>query len=227
VADLGGTVKRWCQEESLSLMAEQDSEATLACAITLPGYTPLTISLRARAAQPGQVLLSHTAHMPLPEEVEGRPDAQERLAVLLERVAASRSALIDCRLVQWKGELATEIVATLHEEGATKQGFLVTLEEIRKVTRVVAWELEAMALTLGLVSEVSARVGDIVERTEALASDTAKAIQESEAATEPSAPQPQPPPAPAPPAGIFCSTCGRQAKPQQRFCTGCGTSLQG
>ena len=230
MADLGGTVKRWCQEESLSLMAEQDSEATLACAITLPGYTPLTISLRARAAQPGQVLLSHTAHMPLPEEVEGRPDAQERLVALLERVAASRSALIDCRLVQWKGELATEIVATLHEEGTTKQGFLVALEEIRKVTRVVAWELEAMALTLGLVSEVSARVGDIVERTEALASEAAEAVAAAEATVAPTeAPPlaPSPSPAPAAPAGVFCTTCGRQARPGARFCTGCGATLEG
>jgi hypothetical protein len=236
----GDAIKRWCQEESLPVVTEQEAEADLACTVTLPGDPPLAVSVRASVGQPGRVLLSHTAHTPLPEEVGGESEAQQRLAALLERVAASRSALVDCRPVQWKGELATEIVVTLHEDGATKQGFLVALEEIRKVRSVLAWELDTMALTVGLVSEVRSRVEGVVERTEALASDAAKAVQEFEASAaalepasatavpEPPPPTPAPPPAPAAPSagGVFCTECGRQARPGARFCNGCGASLE-
>jgi len=230
----GDAIKRWCQEESLPVVTEQEAEADLACTVTLPGDPPLAISVRASAAQPGRALLSHTAHTPLPEEVGGESEAQQRLAALLERVAASRSVLVDCRLVQWKGELATEIVVTLHEDGMSKQAFLTALEEIRKVRRVVEWELDAMAQTAGLMSEVRSGIGAIVERTEALASDAAKAIQEFEApatAAEPAPTAPTPPPPPAAPpaapdAGVFCTECGRQARPGARFCNGCGSPLE-
>ncbi len=60
----------------------------------------------------------------------------------------------------------------------------------------------------------------------------AEPAQAPEAPPEPTpAPTPPPPPPePAPPpapAGLFCPKCGKQAKPDQRFCIGCGTSLEG
>jgi len=175
--------------------------------------------------------MSHTTHVPLPEEIDRDPKAQQRLAALMERVAASRSALVECRLVEWRGALTAEIATTLHEEGASKQGFLTAVEEIRKVTRVMAWELEAMALTMGMVSEMGARIGSIVERSEALAADAARAVKEFEApaAVEdapPPAPPSPPPVPPAAPASVFCANCGQQAKPGARFCRQCGAALE-
>ena len=131
-----------------------------------------------------------------------------------------------------------EIAVTLHEEGMSKQSFLAALEEVRKVERVISWELESLALTLGMMSEVHSRVADITARTEALATDAASAVAKAEAeaaaADVPAAPTVDPSPAspvtegtPGPtPTRLFCTNCGRQVRPQQRFCTVCGSPLE-
>ena len=234
------TLKRWCQEESLSFAAQQEQDATLACAVTLPGAPPLSVAVRAPASHPGRILVGNTAQMPLPEELVRDPEASQRLTALLERVAASRSLLVDCALLPGQGELKAEIAVTLHEEGMSKQSFLAALEEVRKVERVISWELESLALALGMMSEVYSRVADITARTEALATDAASAVAEAEAAaalTEP------PPPAvePSQPqvetavvaeqsdasSDVFCPNCGQQMRPDARFCRSCGANLKG
>ena len=70
---LGDSIKRWCQEESVSVAAQQDDETALDYAVTLSGDPPVSISLRASAERPGRVVLSHTAHMSLPEEAAREP----------------------------------------------------------------------------------------------------------------------------------------------------------
>ena len=229
MALLADNIKRWCQEESLSLVSRQGDESLLSYVITLPGDPPLSVDVTASADTSRRILLSHTAPLPITQD-SSDPGAPQRVAALLERVAASRSALVDCRLIQREGEPTAQIVVTLHEEGATKQSFLVALEEIRNVRRVVAWEMETMALTLGLVSDIRSRAAKIAQQTEALASEAAEAVAAAEATVAPTeAPPlaPSPSPAPAAPAGVFCTTCGRQARPGARFCTGCGATLEG
>ena len=244
MALLADNIKLWCQEESLSLVPRQGDESALSCVITLPGDPPLSVDVTASPDTSRRILLSHTAPLPATQD-SSDPDAPQRVAALLERVAASRSALVDCRLLQGEGEPTAQIVVTLHEEGVSKHSFLSALGEIGKVRRVIAWEMETMALTLGLVSDIRSCAAEIAQRTEALASDAAEAVAAAGAsaaptrppppAAEPPPPQPPapaPPPAPVPPptaaaASLFCPNCGRQARPGARFCSGCGASLEG
>ena len=232
------TVKRWCQEEFLSFVSQQEADATLACAVTLPGDPPLSVAVRAPASQPGRLLVSDTVQMPLPDEVARGPDAGEQLAALLERVAASRSLLVECSLLPSPGELKTQIVVTLHEEGMSKQSFLAALEEVRKVERVIGWEVESMAMAMGMMSDVHSRVADIAARTEALASDAASAVAEAAAAlTEPPPPAVEPSQPQAETAvvaeqsdassDVFCRNCGQQLRSDARFCKACGANLKG
>jgi len=177
--------------------------------------------------------------MPLPDELAADAEATQRLTALLERVAASRSLLVECSLLPSQGELKTQIVVTLHEEGMSKQSFLAALEEVRKVERVIGWEVESMAMALGMMSEVHSRVADIAARTEALGSDAASAVAEAEAA----AALTEPPPAvePSQPqaetavvveqsdasSDVFCRNCGQHVRPDARFCRACGANLKG
>ena len=224
---LGDSIRRWCEEESLSAVVEQDDESALACAVSPPGDPSLSIAVRASGPQPSRVLLAHTFDLPIPVEIAADPDAPQRIATLLDRVAASRSGLIDCRPLAPEGKAAAEVTLTLHADGISKQNFLSTLEEVRKVVRVIGWELEGMSAAADIVSGVRA----LVEQTGALTSElaeTAAAPVEAESAPQagppPLAPQPQPPAAPD--AGVFCAECGRQARPGARFCNGCGAPLE-
>jgi hypothetical protein len=227
VTVLADSIKRWCEQESLAATVGGDEETALAGIVSLPGEPALSIDLRASAKEPARVLLSHSFELPIPAEIAANEEAASAIGGLLERVAAGRSSLLECHQTVQAGKATIEVMVTLHEDGMSKQGFLTALEEIRKVRRVIEWELDAMAQAVGLMSDVQSGLGAIVERTGALASDAAKAAQEFEAAAA-AEPAPQPQSAAALPAGgVFCPNCGRQAKPQQRFCTGCGTSLQG
>jgi hypothetical protein len=151
------------------------------------------------------------------------PEGPQQIATLLERVAANRSGLVECHPPAREGKTPAEVVVTLHEDGLSKHSFLTALEEVSKVTRVIAWELEGISMSAEVLSEVQS----IVAQTGALASEVAQAGQEAPPPAEEPTPAPAPPPAPAAPAGVFCPNCGRQAKPQQRFCTGCGAPLEG
>ena len=230
------TVKRWCQEESLLFVSQQETGAVLAFAVALPGDPSLNVTVRALASRPGRLLISNIVQIPLPEELAADAEAPQRFTSLLEHVAASRSLLVDCALLPGQGELKAEIAVTLHEEGMSKQSFLAALEEVRKVERVISWEVESLALTLGMMSEVHSRVADITARTGALATDTASAVAEAEAAVADVAAAPTVEPSPAspvterapeaPPTRLFCTNCGREVRPQQRFCTVCGSRLE-
>jgi hypothetical protein len=226
VTALGDSIKRWCEQESLAFTAEGDEATAFAGIVALPGEPALSVGVEASAAQPSRVLLSHSFEQAIPPEVAADAEAPTRIADLLERVAASRSTLLECRQKVQAGKATIEVVVTLHEDGMSKQGFLTALEEIRKVRRVVEWELEAMAEAVGLMSDVRSGLGAIVERTEALASDAAKAVQEFEAPAAAETATPQPQPAAAPDDGVFCTECGRQARPGARFCNGCGSPLE-
>ena len=234
------TLKRWCQEESLSFVSQQEADAALACAVALPGDSSLTVTVRALAPHPGRLLVSNIVQIPLPEELAADAEAPQRLTALLERVAASRSLLVDCALLPGQGELKAEIAVTLHQEGMSKQSFLAALEEVRKVERVISWELESLALALGMMSEVYSRVADITARTEALATDAASAVAEAEAAaalTEPPPPavEPSQPQAEAAvvaeqsdaSSDVLCPNCGQQMRSDARFCRSCGANLKG
>lgn len=226
---LGDNIKRWCQVESLSVVIQQDDDVALACDVSISSDPPLTVSVRSSEHPAARTLLSHTFEPSVPAEVAGADQGNERVTALLERVTTSRSGLVECHLVEPTERPTVEIVATLHEDGMTKQGLLSALEEIRKVRSVIAFELEEMGLAASMVSEAQSRLGSIVEEAPA----TAEAISPPEAATVQAQPQPEPTPAPPPeapppaPTRRFCSSCGRETKPGQRFCIGCGTSLEG
>jgi len=230
---LGDKIKRWCQEESLSVVAEQDDEAGLACTVSLPGESPLSISVRASGPQPSRILLVCAFDLSVPAKTVADPEGPQQIATLLERVAANRSGLVECHPPAREGKTPAEVVVTLHEDGLSKHSFLTALEEVSKVTRVIAWELEGISMSAEVLSDVRA----IVEQAGTFASEVAQVGGKADApASAPAAtvtpapvspPAPAPPPAAAPPAAVFCPNCGRQAKPQQRFCSGCGTSLEG
>jgi len=246
---LGDNIKRWCQEESLSLIVEQDDEAALACAVSLPADPPLSISVRASGPLPSRVVLGQVFELPAPAEMSADPEGPQRIAMLLERVAAGRSGLVECRQTAQEGKPAAEAVVTLHQDGISKQSFLSALEEVRKVVRVIAWELEGISAAEDVLSEVRA----VVEQSGAFTSEFTQAAEGLRAAATPveapppqeaappepapaplaepaPAPQPAVPPEPTPPpapAGLFCPKCGKQAKPEQRFCIGCGAPLEG
>jgi hypothetical protein len=245
MSDLGSKIKGWCQEQSLALAAEQDDDAGLVYVVTMPGEPALSLMIRGSGAEPDPVTVTHTFEMPVPQEVQSDPEGREQVATLLERTAASRSGLIDCRLVNGDGRTAAEVSVTLHGDGLTKQSFLSALTEISKVRRVVTWGLDNMTLAMDTLTDMSA----MVQETEALASEISKvaegmeeavaaeeAAPPSEAVSAEAPPPPSPPePAPAPaaeaapppaPERRFCSSCGRETKPGQRFCIGCGTSLE-
>jgi hypothetical protein len=229
VTALGDNIKRWCQVESLSVVIQQDDDVALACDVSVSNDPPLTVSVRSSGHPAARTLLSHTFEPSIPAEVAGADQGNERVTALLERVTTSRSGLVECHLVGPKERPAAEIVATLHDDGMTKQGLLSALEEIRKVRSVITFELEEMGLAASMVSEVQSRLGNIVEE----APDTAEAISPPEAATAAQAQQTAPAPSPTPEAAApsaptrrFCPNCGREAKPGQRFCIGCGTSLE-
>jgi hypothetical protein len=236
MSDLGSKIKGWCQEQSLGLAAEQDDDAGLVYVVAMPGEPALSVTIRGAGAEPDPVMVTHTFEIPVPEGVQRDPEGREQVATLLERTAASRSGLIDCRLVDGDGKSSAEVSVTLYGDGLTKQSFLSALTEISKVRRVVAWGLDNMALAMDTLTDMSA----MVQETEALASEISKvaegmeeAVAAEEAAPPPpdaapatSAPAPQAP-SPPTPARRFCSNCGREAKPGQRFCIGCGTSLEG
>ena len=150
------------------------------------------------------------------------PEGPQRIAALLERVAASRSALVECRPVAQGGKLAAEVAVTLHADGVSKQNLLTALEEVRKVVRVIGWEIQGISVAADIVSGVRA----LAEETGAFASDLAQAA----AAPVEAQPAPPAPAGPAPASAAesrFCPSCGKQSKPQQRFCTGCGATLEG
>jgi hypothetical protein len=233
VTAIEDTVKRWCQEESLSCSDLQESDATLACVVTLPGDPPRSVEVREFASHPGRILVSSVVQMPLPDALAGDADAPERFAALLERVAASRSSLVDCVLLPNSDGLRMQISASLYEEGMSKQSFLAALEEVRKVERVIGWELESMAATMEMMSDVHSRVAGIVARTEALASDAAGAVAEAEdaaaAPTESAAPVSEPVAMDAPPVAVEPEPAWQEGPPPQaeRFCTNCGAAIRG
>jgi hypothetical protein len=237
---IGDRIKGWCQEESLGLVSERDDEAGLVYVIALADQPALSVTIRGSRPEPDPVLVTHTFEMSIPDEMQRVAEGQEQVAALLERAAASRSGLIDCRPTQAEGKPAAEVSVTLHGDGLTKQCFLSALEDIRKMRRVVGWGLEGISqLASGLVDARAA-----MEDTEALAAEVAQAaevVQEAAAAPEAEAPSPEPTPEPAEvapsspsaavpgvttPTGRFCPNCGKQAKSDQRFCIGCGTSLE-
>jgi hypothetical protein len=226
VTVLTDSITRWCEQESLAIIVERDEATAFGGAISLPGEPELSVGVRASTGEPGRALLSHAFELPIPSEIAADAEAATRIADLVERVAASRSSLLECLQTIQAGKTTIEVVVTLHEDGMSKQSFLTALEEIRKVRRVVEWELDAMAQTVGLMSEVQSGLGAIVERTGALASDAAKAVQEFEAPAAADTAAPQPQPAAAPDASVFCTECGRQARPGARFCNGCGSPLE-
>lgn len=235
VTVLTDSIKRWCEQESLAITVERDDETGFAGDVSLPDAPALSVRVRASAGEPTRVSLSHAFELPIPAEIAADAEAAIRIADLVERVAASRSSLLECRHAVHAGKATIEVVVTLHEDGMTKQGFLTALEEISKVRRILEWELDAMAQAVGLISDVQSGLGAIVERSEALASDAAAAVQEFDvpaAAAEPAPPAEPPPPTPvpsgvaAPAGGVFCAECGRQARPGARFCKGCGASLE-
>ncbi len=174
--------------------------------------------------------MTHAFGVPVPEEVREEEDWREKVARLVESVAISRSGLIQCRLREGEEEPTAEVVVTLHHDGITKQSFLTALEETEKVRRVIEWGLESISSSIGILSDVRS----VVEQTEALTSEVSKGAEGVEEPVAPvSAPTAAPtaitPPPEAVPlelAGRFCSKCGKEAKPGQRFCIGCGTSLE-
>lgn len=246
VTVLADSIKRWCEQESLAITVDRDDEVAFVGAISLPGEPALSVAVRASGGEPVRLLLSHSFELPIPAEMAADAEKESRIAALVERVAASRSTLLECRQTVQEERMAIELAVTVHEDGMSKQGFLTALEEVRKVGRVVEWELEALALTAGLMSEVRSDLGTIVERADTLASDAAKAAEELQIPAAPAevppppaegaplAAEPGPAPSPPPtaeaaptPAARFCPSCGRQAKKEHRFCIGCGSSLDG
>jgi hypothetical protein len=234
MSDLGNKIKGWCQEQSLAITEEQDDDAGLVYVVTVPGEPALSVTIRGSGTEPDPVIVTHTFDISVPDEVQKDPEGQDQVATLLERTAASRSGLIDCRLRNGEGKPTSEIAVTLYRDGLTKQSFLSALMEISKVRRVVAWGLESMALATNTLTDITA----MMKETEALATEMSKVTEGmEETAPEEAAPPPPPPeaaPAPSPeapptpaPARRFCSSCGRETKPGQRFCIGCGTSLEG
>jgi len=252
---LGDDIRRWCQEESLSIVAEQDDEAGLAYGVTLAGEPAVSVSVRASGPQPSRVLLAHAFELSVPTQVNAEPDGPQRVVTLLERVSASRSALVECRPMVREGKPAAEVLITLHADGISKQSFFSALEEVRKVVRVVTWELEGISAATDILSDVRGLVeqtGVIASgmagaaeglRTPATAEEVAPPEEVSPAVGPAPAPQPaavpeapasppeaapaQPGPASEPaPAARFCPSCGKETKPGQRFCIGCGTSLE-
>jgi hypothetical protein len=226
---LGDSIKRWCQEESLAVTTEPDDEAGRVCTVLLPGEPPLSVGVAAGPAA-ARTVLACAFDLPIPQNMAADPQAPQQIARVLERVAASRAGLVECRPAAAAGKPAAEIAVTLHEDGMNKQTFLSALEEIRKIARVIAWELEGLSASTEVLAEVQA----IVEQAGAFASEAATAAEVRPPVAEPPpppppppAPTPAPPAAPAAPAGVFCSTCGRQARPGARFCTGCGATLEG
>jgi hypothetical protein len=140
-----------------------------------------------------------------------------------------------------EGKPAAEVLITLHADGISKQSFFSALEEVRKVVRVVTWELEGISAATDILSDVRA----VVDQTGAIASEMAGAAEglrtpaaaEEAPPSEEASPAVEPVPAPEPaavpeapptptPAPRFCPSCGKEAKPGQRFCIGCGTSLE-
>jgi hypothetical protein len=208
--------RRWCEAESIGLATEQDDDQALVCTISISGEPPLTLRLESPRRTPGPTLLSYTFEPAVPAEVAVGDQGRERVAALLERVAAGRSALVSCRLDDSADSGVVEVVVTLHEDGLTKQTFLTAVAEFEKVRNIVSWELESMGLAASMMSEVQTRVGGIVQEAEELASEAASAAA-------PAAAQDGPPDA----AGRFCNACGKQAKPEQRFCNGCGAPFGG
>ena len=240
---LGDSIKRWCQEESMALVVDQDDEAGLAYDVSLAGEPALSVSVRASGPQPSRVLLTHAFELTLPAELSAEPEGPQRLATVLERVSASRSGLVECRPVVEEGKPAAEVLVTLYADGISKQSFLNALEEVRKVVRVVTWELEGISAATEILSDVRA----VVDQTDAIASGIVKAAEgpRAAAAAVEAPPPPEeaspaveltpeptvepPPEAPPPPAPTprFCPSCGREKKPGQRFCIGCGAPLEG
>lgn len=238
----GDNIQHWCKEESLSVVIERDDDEALVCTISVAAQPPLSIGLRSQRRDPARTELSSTFELQVPEEMAGGEQGRPRMESLLERVAAGRSALLDCRLLEWSERPSVEVVAVLHGDDFTKQGFLTTLAEIEKVHKIITWELETVGLAASMISEMQSRVGGIVGEADKLASQAAQAAKAAEelqvpAALEeapPPAAEPGPPPSPPPtaeaaptPAARFCPSCGRQAKKEHRFCIGCGSSLDG
>jgi hypothetical protein len=237
----GANIQHWCKEESLSVVIETDDDEALACSISIGAEPPLSVAVRSEGRDSARILLSSSFELTLSEEVARRDEAKGRLEAMLERVAASRSALVGCRLLGGMEQPAVEVVVTLHGDGFTKQGFLTALAEIEKVRKLVSLEVEAMSLAINMVSEMESRVGGIVAEADKLASEAAQAAKDAEErpvpagsgeAPPPAAAEPGPAPSPPPTAEAarparFCASCGRQAKPEHRFCIGCGSPLEG
>ncbi len=229
---LGDRIERWCQEESLSVVVEQDDEAGLACTVSLPGEPSLSVSVRASGQQPSRLLLACTFDLPVQPEMAADPEGPQRIAMLLERVAASRSGLVECHPSRPDGKPAEVVVIILHEDGLNKQSFLTALtrtEEGHPQSSPGSWK------GCPRVQRFCLRCKPSLSRR-ALLPRVAKTGREADTpASAPAAtvtPAPAPPPAPAAPAPAaapsrFCPSCGRQAQPQQRFCTGCGATLEG
>ena len=219
-------IRSWCEEESLSMVAERDDQATFACSISMSGEPPVVISARAPASQPNRLLLAHTFEPAAAAGIAGRSNGKEQITTFLEGVTAGRSGLVECRLAEGEKVPVAEVAVTLHEDGISKHGFLSALAEIRKVRRVVEWGLEAMSVAEGVVEDFEG----VAREAEALSSQVqqaAESVEELAAAAEATPPPPEPASAEAAPAGRFCPSCGRQAKPEHRFCIGCGTPLEG
>jgi hypothetical protein len=180
--------------------------------------------------------LSVTSERELPPEVQGVVDmSQLKEAAFGQARAAAMPTLSETKEVGGKQWASFRI--PLHLDGLTRNELATAIWEVWKAQEMLVSQIEGFKELETLSAEL--------EGLEAEAEPPLPEAPPAEVAppTAPAAaaePQPAPPPAPAPPeavpaeaapppptspAGRFCPKCGKQAKPEQRFCIGCGAPV--
>jgi hypothetical protein len=148
-----------------------------------------------------------TCERELPEQVQGAIDMAElEQAAIGQARSAAIPALPNSKEIggkQWVG-----FRLPLHLDGLTRNELATAIWGAWKAQELLALEILAYKELGSLSSKLDAPPEETQAASEGLAVP----------------PEPTPPPAPA---GLFCPKCGKQAKPDQRFCIGCGTSLEG
>jgi len=155
--------------------------------------------------------LNVTCGRELPAEVQNVLD-MSRLAQAASNGARSAAMPTLAETSQAVGKQWVTFRAPLHLEGLTRNELAAAIWEVCKAQEFLAVQLNAYKE----LEAMSARMTALEVEAEAPPAEPA-----------PPPPTPTPPPAAAAPAAVFCPNCGRQAKPQQRFCTGCGAPLEG
>lgn len=242
------SLRSWCETANLEIVEERRTRAGLSLRVEQKEGSPAPVDVL--FTPEGAAHLVRTERL-----VPGNLAKILPLQDLVERLVEARAGLLQGRLETRDGSPMAVFEFPLDPEALSRMGFLAAVAEVGKSRRSLERALadaergqeelerfqeslkasgaEVQSRMAGAEAEAQAAVERMREKLKPKQEEPRVEPPPPRVEVPPPAPPPPPrvevlppaPPPPPPPVAAACAKCAKPLKPNDRFCTGCGTPV--